>query len=203
MNKFRNILLDLVIALAVAGFAYFLSYCFRSCTQNDADVPKTAKLETVSEISELSEGIDNSAFENWVVKKFDFERPNLSLLEHNAGEGKDAASLLIEMDTDNESISYMIAVECIWRKEISSKGLYWATEATLKRYMNSADEDDAKLFLIFGLGGSPDAPKSVYIVPIRFLQERVLSPSDLANYECESTHGILDYEVPAHKLVLH
>ena len=166
MNKTRNIIVDLMIAIAVTAFAFFLSYCFRSCTTSENNVPKTAKLETVSDINELSGATESAAsntdFENWVVKKFDFDRPNLSLLEHNAGESKESASLLIEMDTDNESISYMIAVECLWRKDLSNKGLYWATEATLKKYMNSADEDDAKLFLIFGFGGSPSSPKSMF-----------------------------------------
>ena len=197
----KKILIDFLIALAVTGFGILICVGFQSITKPTVDTHQGTQLETVDEISHTSNNGENEIFEEWVVKKFDFERPNLSLLEHNTGEGREACNLLIEMSTDN-AISYNVAVECIWRKEISKKGLYWATESTLKKYMNSADEDDAKIFLVFGLGGSPDSPKSLHIVPIKFVHQRTLSTADLSNFECTSTHGIFEYEVPAHRLVL-
>lgn len=198
----KKLFLDLLIVIAVLGLGVLLSMGFRKFAHNDTDAPKATKLETVEEISDAGDAADNAEFENFVVKKFDFSRSNLSLLEHNVDEGREQANLLIEMDTDNESVYYMLAVECLWRKEISSKGLYWTTESALKKYMGAADDDDAKLFLIFGLGGTPTAPKSIHIVPIKFLQQCFLSPSDLAYYKCESTSGLFDYDVSSQRLIL-
>lgn len=187
----KRIILDFLIATAVAVF----SFCFGYFVWGRPEIEKEEKitLETVEHpAADYLDAQENTDFVNYVINKFDFTRDGFTLLEQNDDAVKTKTDLLVEIE--DEFMVYNLSVECIWLQDLPAKGLYWANEVEMKSMMEIADKEDSKIILIAGIGGTATDPKSLFIVPIKFLQQRNLPPSELANYKCTSTNGLLSYD---------
>ena len=75
----------------------------------------------------------------------------------------------------NSSIEYWL--ECKWRKDI--KGKFTFPEAQIERYRKTQHDSKRKVFFIFGIGGEPSNPGSVYIVPLDSVKECSVTREDL------------------------
>lgn len=187
----KKVLLDILAAIVVtvAGVG-LIKLCWAATEEETA---QRVELETEDNAATSQEEAQkNRDFEEFVLGKMDLVDGGWTLLEHNDKGRKTKTDYLIEVE--GETMIYHLAIECTWVKSLSSKGLYWVTEPEMKSILKYADEEDAKVFLIAGVGGTPKSPKSMFIVPVRFLQHRNLTPGDLANYELPSTSGILNYD---------
>ena len=178
----KKILIDVLIALGVSAFAILLAMGIRPERQRMVRDTSIETDDTVS--SHVANVRKNKAFENFVIEKFDFTRDGYTLLEQNDETEKTRADLLVEIECDMQF--YPLAIECLWVETLSSKGVYWANDAEMKRIMESAEaegEAGARLYLALGVGGTPTSPKLLYIVPIHYHYEHILTAQQLSNFE--------------------
>ena len=138
---------------------------------------------------------DDKSFENFIIDKFDFSRKEYKLLERNDEEEKSQTNLLIGI-SGIKIYQLSLGIECEWRKEISSKGFFWARESEMQHIIRYAESKNAKIYLILGVGGTPTAPKSLYIVPIKYHADRTISAKYLTEFEVKpfNTNGSFHYD---------
>jgi len=72
-------------------------------------------------------------------------------------------------------------VEAKYRSWLYQETVEWCKPYQLNRY--KAIDKDISVLVAIGLGGHPNSPEHVYIVPVRHIKYRRLFPSFLRNYE--------------------
>ena len=181
----KNVLLDVVIGLGVTALALLVGWSMQPKQQSFAVNHVIETDETA--VSQVNTMQKDKAFENFVVEKFDFTRDGFVLVEQNDQEVKTRTDLLVEIE--GEMMVYTLAIECIWIESLSSKGVYLANDVEMKHIMESAEAEDARLFLIVGVGGTPTSSRSLYVAPIKYHYEHMLTPQQLANFEVKIKAG--------------
>ena len=82
-----------------------------------------------------------------------------------------------------EGRRYEYAIECKWRHAFESNGrIRWAKEANIGHYRRFIKEHPMPLFIALGIGGAPDAPNEVYIIPFKAVASCTLSMDTIQPY---------------------
>jgi hypothetical protein len=81
-------------------------------------------------------------------------------------------------------------VEAKYRSRLYREAVEWCKPYQLNRY--KAIDNDISVLVAIGLGGHPNSPEHVYIVPVRHINIKWirLSPSFLRNYEQPAGHCV-------------
>ncbi len=77
----------------------------------------------------------------------------------------------------------IFAVECKWRKNYYKNGVEWAKEYQLNNYKTFAKDRKIPVFVAIGVGGTPNNPEEVFIVPLEKMKDNFLSQTELKKYE--------------------
>jgi len=72
-------------------------------------------------------------------------------------------------------------VEAKYRSQLYREAVEWCKPYQLTRY--KAIDRDISVLVAIGLGGNPNSPEHIYIVPVRHIKYRRLFPSFLRHYE--------------------
>ena len=126
-------------------------------------------------------------FEKFVVQKFD--RKYFALQEWRSDKyvnGIYAASNQLpdlEINFRKGNINDSFAVECKWRKGYYDNSIKWAEYYQLSNYKNYAKRLQIQVFVIIGIGGSPDSPEEIFIIPLSQLKSATISQEELRIYE--------------------
>lgn len=148
---------------------------------------------------ELTNAEKGKLFEDYIVSKFDFSRKALELVSRDdSRNAKQNADLLIKLTTKKGS--YHFAVECTWRKDMPKGDFEWTKEETITKMLSSAKGKAAPLFLVLGIGGKPNSPGDIYIIPITKSKQATLE--SLSSYRCENMYGKFFYDAPSKKLTI-
>ncbi|RYG50291.1 MAG: hypothetical protein EOO01_11045 [Chitinophagaceae bacterium] len=148
-----------------------------------AQSPVIATQEVSDEISAKEKG---DAFERYVVSRFC--REYFELLEWRSDkyhEGVYATSSRLpdlEYQFKTSYYNFRIAAECKWRAAFSKGRIEWAKSYQLITYRQYESERGIPVFVIIGIGGEPDGPGEVYVVPLREIRSHVLSEYELKKY---------------------
>ncbi len=175
----KKIFIDIVIGLVVTAFGIFITQAFWEATAPKAQVVGGELTNVTSNGTVKVDPEKCLQFENHLVKLFD--KLDWSILKQGQDENNNWRGLLVECETD--VAVYRIIVESVWVESVPLDGLYWATQNELKSIMNAVENEDKadkdikrpNVFLIVGVGGKPDAPAEICIVPIRKIEEGQLS----------------------------
>lgn len=118
------------------------------------------------------------AFERFVVSRFNCEsnRKYFRLKHWRSDKGVPGFYAESNCDPDLElefclrGEKTLFAVECKWRQSPSRGGtVTWANQEQPDNYRAYAARERRPVFVVLGLGGKPDAPGSVYIIPLERL----------------------------------
>lgn len=139
---------------------------------------------------EVSDQDDNhakgEAFERFVVSRFDRKYWSISDWRSDKGvDGRYAESAMkpdLVMCLHLKDDKHQVAVECKWRKEAKEGKVKWSYPEQLARYRKFASETEMPVFVAIGIGGSPSAPESVYLVPLSSLRSHVADVSYLEHW---------------------
>ncbi len=75
------------------------------------------------------------------------------------------------------------AVECKWRARDYFNRFEWAKDSQVKNYEEFLAKTRMSLFILFGLGGKPQNPQHVYVVPfLEICDKKRLDLRQLENY---------------------
>jgi len=179
----KKIFIDIVIGLAVTALGIFITQAFWEATAPKAQVVGGELTNVTSNGTAKVDPEKCAQFENHLVGLFD--KLDWSILKQGTDAENNWPGLLVE--GENEVSVFRIIVESIWVESVPTDGLYWATQAELKSVMNAVENEDKSdkdikrpnVFLIVGMGGKPESPSEICIVPIRKIEEGQLSLKDL------------------------
>ena len=76
----------------------------------------------------------------------------------------------------------LFAVECKWRKNLKNDELEWAKDYQLSNYRQFSKERNVPVFVIIGIGGTPDDPEQLYVVPLEKMNGAIVQLKELQPY---------------------
>jgi hypothetical protein len=128
-------------------------------------------------------------FEDWVVRKFNTKffvlkewRGDKSVVGISAQSSSDP-DLVFEFGLREQKA--MFAVECKWRRSFTrgnKPGIEWATARQIDRYQDFQRRNGMPVFAVIGVGGEPDRPSELYVVPLDRLKYPFAAVEYLAKY---------------------
>jgi hypothetical protein len=126
-------------------------------------------------------------FEKFIISRFRTEY--FTLLNYT---GDKKSEDLFPLSNCNPDLDYDLnvahhscpfSIECVWRKRFRDGLIQWATEGQIHSYYSYQQANSRPIFIMLGVGGTPDDPENLYIIPLkeiamnqRFLSEEFLQP---------------------------
>ena len=113
-------------------------------------------------------------FEKWVVSKFSREYFTLKEWRSDKGvkgvyaEANQHPDLIFEFHL--REVKKTFAVECKWRQNYYKGGVQWTKKGQLQRYLTFSEEKEIPVFVVIGVGGSPDSPEELFVAPLTALK---------------------------------
>ena len=146
--------------------------------------------------------IKGEAFEKFIVKKFD--KQYFTLQEWRSDKYVDGVyavsnhfpDLEVIFNLKTKGVNEAFAIECKWRKNYLKNGIEWAKDYQIKNYKEYADKLNIPVFVVIGVGGEPENPNELFIIPLRNMKENTINKSELEKYKREVTEKpfFWDYE---------
>jgi LPXTG-motif cell wall-anchored protein len=135
---------------------------------------------------ELTEAEKGKAFENYVVSRFTqeyFELKEWRSDKYHEGVYATSSQLPdLEYHFKTRSQFAKFAVECKWRAELFKGRVDWAKSYQLSNYRDYERKRNIPVFVVIGIGGTPENPQSVYVIPLRDIRSNVLTEHQLKQY---------------------
>jgi hypothetical protein len=126
------------------------------------------------------------AFEKYV---FQLLNPRFFRLDYWAGDkflaGRYTSTDLapdIQVTANTVEGRFPLAVECKWRAKQDGDYIWFAEDKQLERYQDFSRETGKPTFIVLGLGGEPQSPDEVYMIPIHTFKRGTLHRASLAHY---------------------
>ncbi len=149
------------------------------------EIEKTEGFAETRKIDKIKEAGNN--FENFIVSKFD---KKYFILKEWAGD-KYINGIYAETTTNPDlvycfkclDVEMHFAVECKYRKEFSNNVLKWAKEHQIKNYVNFQEKNKIPVFVAIGVGGTPELPNDLYLVPLNHLRSSLISKENLEKFK--------------------
>ncbi len=82
----------------------------------------------------------------------------------------------------NKKTGAIAGIECKFRSTHFRGQISWAKEYQLKKYERFKEKAGCQLFIVIGLGGTPESPDSMYCVPLWQAASRRLDADALKRY---------------------
>ena len=168
----------LTIGLAIAAFGIIMLTNARQ-----------GKIENIKKADFDRNKAKGDAFEKYVVKNFD---PKFFILQEWRSDkyvdGIYAVSnhfpdLEVVFDYKSKAIREAFAIECKWRKDFFNNQIEWAQDYQIKNYKDYAERIKIPVFVVIGVGGEPENPGELFIVPLNKLESITISKSELLKYK--------------------
>ena len=126
-------------------------------------------------------------FEEWVVSRFN--RDYFALLEwagdkyHKGRYAETTRHPDLHLSLKLNKGHYGFAVECKYRSSYAHGGVKWAEEEQIMHYQAFAKEKGIPVFVALGIGGQPDAPEEVFIIPLNQAKKPFFSKQSLNRHK--------------------
>jgi hypothetical protein len=142
------------------------------------------------------------AFEKWVVRKFN--RDYFTIQDWRSDKTVDGIyaqssknpDLEIELRLKDAWATF--AVECKWRKGFQQGEkpvIQWATERQIHTYRQFSRDRAIPVFVVIGIGGEPDNPAELYVVPLDQLKYPYATAEYLARFQRRTIDSDFFYDI--------
>jgi len=209
-NKMGYFLIVLGLILAVWGII-IVSKPQQKKEINEINIEQSVKAEVTPKQIEKEKNTQDDfdenkakgdAFEKFVVKNFD--QKYFTLQEWRSDKYVDGIyavsnhfpDLEVIFNFKEKAIKEAFAIECKWRKNYFKNEIEWAKNYQIKNYKEYAKKLNIPVFVVIGVGGEPEKPNELFIVPLLNLKDNVISKSELEKYkkDISDTRFFWDYE---------
>ena len=75
------------------------------------------------------------------------------------------------------------AVECKWRNSFVNGKINWAKDYQINNYLNYQNTKKEKVYVAIGIGGNPNAPEKLYLVPLFRLTKEFANQEYIKEFE--------------------
>lgn len=173
------------IALLIAGIVLV----FRKTTKNQTERPT---LSTPTKDKRFEENkAKGDAFEGFIVQQFNKQ---YFTLQEWRGDKYVAGNYPVSSHFPDLEIIFKhkgqedhFAIECKWRKDYYQGSIAWAHGYQVKNYQNYAKETGLPVFVVIGVGGSPQQPTDLYLIPLQEIKYQTLYKKTLAAFRKDVT----------------
>jgi hypothetical protein len=146
---------------------------------------QTFKPQSIIFQSESEKGYD---FEKFVVERFKEEYFKLREWRSDKiynGISPDSNKYPdLEYDLITKSAKVKFAVECKWRAGFDDGKIEWAKDYQIKNYTKYQRERSVDIvFVIIGIGGIPNNPDELYIIPLNEITNTILYKQSITKYQ--------------------
>jgi hypothetical protein len=134
--------------------------------------------------SEKEKGDD---FEKYVVQKF--SKSYFSVLEWTGDKFVNGTYAQSNRHPDftlkfkMKDVDVDFSVECKYRSEYYKNGVEWCSDKQMEFYKSFAEAKKRPVFVVIGLGGKPDSPEELFIVPLSEMKNTFVHKSFLLAYK--------------------
>lgn len=130
--------------------------------------------------SENSNEKKGNDFENYIVDLFGIKKGYFTLMEWRPDKISNKSNIYaksnffpdLHYEIKNNNIAYQFAVECKYRSRTASI-IKIAIDRQLENYRNFSNDKKCPVFIILGLGGSPQNPNELFIIPLNRAKEEM------------------------------
>ena len=142
-------------------------------------------------------------FEQYIVKKFNVDF--FKIKEWRSDKYIDGLYAESNMNPDLEyeftlkSFSTKFAVECKYRHGLFNGGIDLAKERQIQHYKKFEIERKMPVYIALGLGGNPDDPDELFLIPLKNLNANKISHKNLSRFR-KDTNKQFFFDVKDRKL---
>jgi len=87
------------------------------------------------------------------------------------------------------------AIECKWKDTIKGQSWEWAKSQERNQFHEFAEKMLMPVFIVAGIGGKPDEPEQVYIIPLSEIKKALrLSNKKLEQYRRKDDAGTIGWD---------
>lgn len=194
-----NILIVVGILVALTGLI------MKFGKKNEGSNGKASLVEEKSTSSAKDNFDENKekgdAFEKYVVLKFDTgyfiikEWRSDKIVNGMYAVSNHFPDLEVEFNFRKKNIKETFAVECKYRSDYYKDGVEWAHDYQLDNYKKYAAAIKVPVFIVIGVGGQPENPAELYIIPLEKVKNTVLTKDFLSSYKMEDTRKHLYWDI--------
>lgn len=133
-------------------------------------------------------------FEKWVISKFPKKYYKIidwkgdKIVDGRYAESSRYPDLELELSLSGSNVKEKFSVECKWRKAFYEGKINWASQEKIGIYNEYAKDRSQSVFLVLGVGGEPNAPERVYIIPLNQAQQSSLREKDIERFRRKETN---------------
>lgn len=192
-NGSNNSLVYVILIITACGGIYWWIRYQKQKQQSIFDYPSYEYSKpVVKETTKSFKPLDNSTkekgdlFEKFVIERF--KKPFFTLIEwrsdkiHNGTYAESNMYPDMEYYFKTNHAECTFAVECKWRSSFSEEKIDWAKDYQLDNYRKFSAERRMRVFVIIGVGGQPENPRSLYIIPLDEINSIHLYQVDIYKY---------------------
>lgn len=139
-------------------------------------------------------------FETYVIKRFCNEK--CTLLEWRSDKEIEGPiyplsntypDTLFQISRNNIHLTF--AIECKWRTRLKtySKNITQVNKFQLSHYQAYGDTHNVPVLLALGVGGQPDSPESLYLIPVHAIEKDQTPLGFIERYKIGNTTPITDF----------
>ena len=131
--------------------------------------------------------IKGELFEKFIVQKFD--RRYFDILEWRGDKyvagyyAKSSFNPDLEIQCKGNGKTKSFAVECKFRQYVFQGGVSVAKESQLTNYKNYEKAKNLKVYFAIGIGGKPDSPKEIFVLPLDEVTETFIDYEYLKQFK--------------------
>lgn len=149
----------------------------------------SSQSNSVSQPEEVS-GDDNSIFEQFIIDRFALSR-HRCFTRIDSESSSMEPEIVIQLSAYSQIKTFAVAID--YKSKWEDYSLNWDY---LKAYRAYNKKIDGAFFVILGVGGKPDNPRAVYIIPLSlFKKDRSFTKDDLKDYCYRNPKGNLRYDI--------
>ncbi|AVB76108.1 hypothetical protein [Methanococcus maripaludis] len=96
-----------------------------------------------------------------------------------------------DLQFKNKKTDSVFSVECKYRSSLYKGAFSWAkNKAQADRYREYEKENEISVFVAMGLGGTPEKPEQIFLMPLKEIKYNSLYPSVLNDYEIKEAKDV-------------
>jgi hypothetical protein len=143
-----------------------------------------------------------TAFEAFVITLFDplyfgYRRPKGKRVLAGKTPAQHENDPDLEFEFDHKDTRVRFGIQCLYREDTGKKDIKLFPAERLQAYRHYQEENEIDLYYVLGIGGKPDDPNELYLIPAKLIRSEYVSREALKPY---NKSGMFFYNSATQKL---
>ena len=191
-------LLFLIIGIASLAISIYFFTRTEKLTPTISEAPAISSETSPKEDLKKADTFDvnkekGNEFEDFMIQLLGKEK-GVQLVSRNSDYHKNgvSASENMEPDLKFKLNSIPFSIECKWRKSFFNEEVFFAKNYQIRNYNKYQIDRKQKVFVAFGVGGHPNSPEKLFLLPLAKLAEEYIGESEIKKYQVRTAEEIIE-----------